>query len=70
MIRILIAIFLPWLLFFTIGRPFSGIICLILQLIVVGGVVFTAGLSLGFHLLPSLWALYALVNYKSRQAAE
>ena len=30
--RILIAIFLPFLLFFTIGRPLAGIICLVLQL--------------------------------------
>ena len=69
MIRVLIAIFLPWLLFFTIGRPFSAVICLILQLMVVGSVIFTAGLSLGLHLLPSIWAMYALVSYKARQAA-
>lgn len=29
--RLLLAILLPWLQFFTIGRPFAGIICLILQ---------------------------------------
>lgn len=34
--RLLIAILLPWLAFFTIGRPFAGIICLILQLTVIG----------------------------------
>jgi len=27
--RLIIAILLPWLLFFTIGRPLAGIICLI-----------------------------------------
>ena len=30
--RLLIALFLPWLGFFTIGRPIAGIICLLLQL--------------------------------------
>ena len=28
--RLIIALLLPWLTFFTIGRPFAGIICLIL----------------------------------------
>ena len=30
--RLLLAIFLPFLAFFTIGRPISGIVCLILQI--------------------------------------
>ena len=34
--RLIIAIFLPFLVFFTIGRPFSGIICLILQVTLIG----------------------------------
>ena len=34
--RLLIAILLPWLAFFTIGRPFAGIICLILQVTLIG----------------------------------
>lgn len=25
--RLLLAIFLPWVLFFTIGRPMAGVIC-------------------------------------------
>jgi hypothetical protein len=29
--RLLIAFLLPWLTFFTIGRPITGIICLVLQ---------------------------------------
>ena len=29
--RLLIAIVLPWFAFFTIGRPFAGILCLLLQ---------------------------------------
>jgi len=34
--RLFIAIILPWLAFFTIGRPISGIICLILQVTLIG----------------------------------
>ena len=34
--RLILAIFLPWLTFFTIDRPFSGLICLLLQLIGIG----------------------------------
>ncbi|EPT5153197.1 YqaE/Pmp3 family membrane protein, partial [Escherichia coli] len=29
--RLLIAFLLPWLTFFTIGRPLTGIFCLVLQ---------------------------------------
>ena len=29
--RLLLALLLPWLQFFTIGRPIAGIICLILH---------------------------------------
>lgn len=53
--RLILAIFLPWLSFFTIGRPFSGIICLILQVTVIGW--FPA----------ALWAVYALGQYKTDQ---
>jgi len=34
--RLLIAILLPFLAFFTINRPISGIICLILQITLIG----------------------------------
>lgn len=66
MIRILLAIFLPWVLFFTIGRPISAIICLILQVAFFGGALFTGGLSLTLAWLPSLWGLYGLMKYKSK----
>ena len=36
--RLLIALLLPPLLFFTIGRPVAAIICLILQLTLIGWV--------------------------------
>lgn len=51
--RLLIALLLPWLTFFTIGRPIAGIICLVLQLTVIG------------WLPAALWAVYALGQYKT-----
>ena len=56
--RLLIAILLPWLTFFTIGRPIAGIICLILQLTLVG------------WLPAALWAVYALGQYKTDKKIE
>jgi uncharacterized membrane protein YqaE (UPF0057 family) len=51
MIRLIIALLLPWLLFFTIGKPIAGVICLILQLTVLGWVP------------AAIWAVYALSQY-------
>jgi uncharacterized membrane protein YqaE (UPF0057 family) len=34
--RMMIAIFLPFLAFFTIGKPIQGLICLVLQLTLIG----------------------------------
>ena len=56
--RFLIALLLPWLLFFTIGRPIAGIICLILQITVVGWIP------------AALWAVYALSQYKTDKKIE
>jgi uncharacterized membrane protein YqaE (UPF0057 family) len=56
--RLLIALILPWLAFFTIGRPVSGIICLILQMTLVG------------WLPATIWAVYALSQYKTDQKIE
>lgn len=53
--RILLAIILPWLLFFTIGKPISGIICLILQITLIGWIP------------AALWAVYSLSQYKTDQ---
>ena len=53
--RLLLAILLPWFLFFTIGRPFAGLICLILQISVIGWIP------------AALWAVYALSEYKTEQ---
>lgn len=51
--RLLLAIILPFLVFFTIGRPFSGIICLLLQLTGLGWIF------------AAIWAVYALGNYNT-----
>ena len=48
----------PWLTFFTIGRPIAGIICLILQITLVG------------WLPAAIWAVYALSQYKTDQKIE
>ncbi|MBV1706259.1 MAG: YqaE/Pmp3 family membrane protein [Hyphomicrobiales bacterium] len=53
--RFLIALLLPWLTFFTIGRPFSGIFCLILQLTLLGWIPAT------------IWAVYALTQYETEK---
>jgi uncharacterized membrane protein YqaE (UPF0057 family) len=53
--RLIIAFLLPWLTFFTIGRPLAGTICLILQITVLGWIPAT------------IWAVYALSQYKTDQ---
>ncbi|MBK9220442.1 MAG: YqaE/Pmp3 family membrane protein [Uliginosibacterium sp.] len=53
--RLLISLILPWLTFFTIGRPISGVICLVLQLTLIG------------WLPATIWAVYALSQYKTDQ---
>lgn len=51
--RLLIAILLPFAVFFTIGRPIAGIICLILQVTCIGWI-------------PAvIWAVYSLSQYKT-----
>ncbi|MBO9628437.1 YqaE/Pmp3 family membrane protein [Shinella sp. WSJ-2] len=51
--RLIIAILLPFLVFFTIGRPIAGIICLILQVTLIG------------WLPAAIWAVYALGQYNT-----
>ena len=53
--RLILALIFPWLVFFTIGRPFAGIICLILQITVLGWIP------------AAIWAVYALSQYKTDQ---
>jgi len=54
-LRLIIALLLPWLLFFTIGRPLAGLVCLALQITLVG------------WLPAAIWAVYALSQYKTDQ---
>ena len=56
--RLLLAIFLPFLAFFTIGRPVAGIICLILQITLIGWIP------------AALWAVYALSQWNTRRQIE
>lgn len=51
--RLLLAIFLPFIVFFTIGRPIAGIVCLILQVTLIG------------WLPAAIWAVYALSQYNT-----
>ena len=51
--RLIIALILPWLTFFTIGRPLSGLVCLVLQVTLIG------------WLPAAIWAVYALSQYKT-----
>ena len=56
--RLIVALVLPWLLFFTIGRPLAGIICLILQITLIGWVP------------AAIWAAYALSQYNTDKKIE
>ena len=51
--RLIIAILLPFLAFFTIGRPLAGVVCLVLQLTLIG------------WLPAAIWAVYALSQYNT-----
>lgn len=55
MIKLLIAIFLPFLSFFLIKKPVAGIICLILQLTLIGWIP------------AAIWAVYTLSQYNTDQ---
>ena len=51
----ILALLVPWLQFFTIGKPISGLICLFLQLTVIGWIP------------AAIWSVYALSQYKTDQ---
>jgi len=53
--RYVLALFLPWLVFFTMGMVGSGIICLILQLTLIG------------WLPATIWAFFAINNFYAQQ---
>jgi hypothetical protein len=56
--RLLLAIILPWFQFFTIGRPVAGIVCLILQVTVIGWIP------------AAIWSVYALSQYTTDRKIE
>lgn len=56
--RLIIALLLPWLVFFTIRRPWQGIFCLLLQITLIGWPV------------AAIWAVFALSQYKTDQKIE
>jgi uncharacterized membrane protein YqaE (UPF0057 family) len=51
--RYLVALFLPWLVFFTMGKVGQGILCLILQITIIG------------WLPATLWAFISISNYNA-----
>lgn len=51
--RLLLAIFLPFVSFFTIGRPITGIVCLILQITLIGWPI------------AALWAVYSVGQFNT-----
>ena len=56
--RLILSLLLPWLTFFTIGRPIAGIVCLILQITLIGWIPAT------------IWSVYALSQYKTDKKIE
>jgi uncharacterized membrane protein YqaE (UPF0057 family) len=53
--RLLIALLLPWLAFFTIGRPVAGLACLILQITLIGWIP------------AAIWAAYAVSQFHTNR---
>lgn len=53
--RLILALLLPPVVFFTIGRPWQGLFCLILQLTLIGWIP------------AAIWAVYALGQFRTEQ---
>ncbi len=53
MLRLILAILIPWLNFFTIGKPIQRVICLNLQLTLIGWIP------------AAIWSVYALSQYNT-----
>jgi uncharacterized membrane protein YqaE (UPF0057 family) len=56
--RLILAILLPWVQFFSIGKPIAGVICLLLQLTIIGWIP------------AAIWSVYALSQYKTDKKIE
>jgi uncharacterized membrane protein YqaE (UPF0057 family) len=53
--RLLLALLMPFVVFFTIGKPFQGLFCLFLQITIIGWIP------------AAIWAVFALSQYKTDQ---
>lgn len=53
--RLLLALLLPFTVFFTIGKPFQGLFCLLLQITIIGWIP------------AAIWAVYTLSNWRTDQ---
>lgn len=53
--RLLLALLLPFTVFFTIGKPFQGLFCLLLQITLIGWIP------------AAIWAVYTLSNWRTDQ---
>ena len=53
--RLILALLLPFFAFFTINKPIAGIICLVLQITLIG------------WLPAAIWAVYSIGQYKTDQ---
>jgi len=51
--RLILAIVFPWFQFFTIGKPIAGVICLLLQITLIGWIP------------AAIWSVYALSQYNT-----
>ena len=56
--RYLIALFFPFISFFTIGKPVQGVLCLILQLTIIG------------WLPATIWAFAAIGGYNAEKRTD
>ncbi len=55
--RYILALFIPWLTFFTMGKPIQGILCLLLQITLIG------------WLPATIWSFISISNYDKVKAA-
>ncbi|MFT2793952.1 YqaE/Pmp3 family membrane protein [Serratia sp. T13T92] len=53
--RLLLAVLLPWLAFFTIKKPFQGILCLLLQITLIGWIP------------AAMWAIFSVNDYHAEK---
>lgn len=56
--RYVLALFIPWLTFFTMGKWIQGILCLLLQITIVG------------WLPATIWSFVSISNYNNKRNDE